>query len=557
MPARGPLGGGTTVTIQGTGLAEVHTITFGGMVTEFHIASDNTITAISPPRLSAGMVALTVAGSDGAMSAWFTYDEYAPAAEPAPALPHNRPLVDPCSTSIAPTAPGERIVIPFPAACGLESVIVQLPQVAGKLSLHIAPLAGLPNGALHPEMVTAPTFIFEAKLLDANGSEVEPASAVVQVRVPATWLETCLPAQCRPALFHYHGDAWTREELTTVDEANGTLVLQAEVSGFSLFAVAGAGLPAAATFAFPMWGWPLAAAGVLGIPALAVVVQRRRHAHQMAEMAARADAGEAGSEKRVEMLLQEMRNKEELLQFVNNAAHDLANPLTPIQLQLDLLADAARERADPEQEESLSVVRTNVTQLESLIKDLRDAAKLQSGKLRLTPVPLDLAVLVSDAGKSYAAQAGLANVELAIDVHGPIPVRADGANVMRVLTNFLSNALKFTPPGGRVQLHASCDDREASVHVRDTGLGLTEQDRAVLFRPFSQVHGEEQKAKGTGLGLFISKGVIEGHGGKIGCTSEGQGMGSTFWFTMPLGPESEPAQPAAREPAPDAIDMIS
>lgn len=480
------------------------------------------MTAVAPARPTEGLVALTVATEDGSASAWFTYGVTAIQTEEAPPQETN------CVVTITPSAPGERVVVPFPATCGIESVVVQLPASSGPLQLNVGSLARVPDGLQTPLMAAPPSVIFEATLRDESGAEVQPGSAILQVRIPSAWVDACVPPQCRPSLFHYHQGNWTNHDLTTVDEENGTLVMEAKVNGFSLFAVAGAAtVPASG---LPLWAWPVGAIGAVGVVSAPIVLVHGRRKRKRMTVAAQAQ-----EEVRVGQLMAEMRNKEELLSFVNAAAHDLANPLTPIQLQLDLLSEAsAMGASEAEQAEALGVVRSNVEQLESLIKDLRDASKLQSGKLRLVPTDMDLAELATDITKTYEAQADKAGVEFVAKVFGPIPVHADRAQLRRVFTNFVSNALKFTPKGGRVELSAHCDDQEAFVHVADSGLGLTSADIERLFKPFSQVHSEKEKAKGTGLGLFISKGIVEASGGHIGCTSAGHGQGATFWFTLPL-----------------------
>jgi signal transduction histidine kinase len=491
---------------------------------------DDQTLVVAAPAGPTGIAALALTGAHGSASAWFTYE-----AAPESAAPPS----DPCSASISPTAPGQRIVVPFPAACGLESVVVQLPPGAQALQLAVEALPGLPPGVPRPDLATPPSFVFDVKLRNATGAEVEPAGAILQVRVPAAWLAGCPADRCRPALFHFHGEGWRDYDLATVDVEGETVVMQAEVQSFSVFAVAGAVVPAAATL--PAWAWPVG--GVLLVAPAAAYGAVRLRRRRRAQAAAATEPAEAPTDARVALLLKEMRDKEELLQFVNLAAHDLANPLTPIQLHLDLLQEAAKERQDSGQDQALEVVRSNVAQLEGLVKDLRDAAKLQSGKLRLAPEPMDLAALVQETVRSHTPTAASTGLRLMLDAPASLPLLGDPARLRRVLGNFLGNAIKFTPAGGHVRVQLSRGDRDAFLSVTDTGLGLTEEDRGRLFRPFSQVHGEKEKAKGTGLGLFIAKGIVEGHGGRIGCTSDGPGKGSTFFFTVPLPAGAEPATP--------------
>jgi signal transduction histidine kinase len=104
----------------------------------------------------------------------------------------------------------------------------------------------------------------------------------------------------------------------------------------------------------------------------------------------------------------------------------------------------------------------------------------------------------------------------------------------RLLLNLLDNAIKFTPPGGTVTVTAAAQPGQARIEVADTGAGVAPEEMARLFQPFAQVHErKEASPPGTGLGLYISKGFVEHHGGAIGCVSAGAGKGAMFWFTLP------------------------
>lgn len=431
--------------------------------------------------------------------------------------------------------------MPFPADCGVESVVVNLPDATGPLDLTVSHLVVWPQGVPVPDMATAPALLFDAVLRDASGAEVQPSSAVMQVRVPGSWLDACLGGDCQPTLFHFHAGAWTFHEMAPVDAENDTVVMQAEITGFSYFAVSGLDAvapPQGGT----SWIWP---AALFAILAGTVFMMLRgggllKHINRDPEPEA-STSGSGSVDARVSLLLKEMRNKEELLQFMNNAAHDLANPLTPIQLQLDLLNDAAQERSDPQQAQALTVVRQNVDQLGMLIADLRDAAKLQSGKLRFTLEDVDLTRLVKDAATAYLPQARDANVELTVNGNVHVPVRVDPGRITQVVTNFLNNALKFTPAEGSIDVSVSSDGTDVFVSVSDTGIGLTGSDQAKLFQPFSQGHGSREQSQGTGLGLYIAKQIIDAHRGRIGCASDGEGRGTTFWFTVPREPSAADA----------------
>lgn len=252
-------------------------------------------------------------------------------------------------------------------------------------------------------------------------------------------------------------------------------------------------------------------------------------------------------------LVDELRN-EELLQFLNTAAHDLASPLTPIKLQLHMLQMAGTGELTEKQRKALEVVARNVEHMGMLVGDLRDASRLQAGKLQVYPVPLDLGALVDATVETFQEQARAGGIVLAAKHDGAeVRVLGDKGRLNQILYNLVGNALKFTPRDGHVRVELAARDGTALVQVRDTGLGLAPEDIARLFKPFSQVHTATEKKKGSGLGLFICKGIAEAHGGRIWAESAGPGRGASFAFTVPLAPAesggSDAAQPQAAAPA--------
>ncbi|HLF16037.1 MAG TPA: PAS domain-containing protein [Candidatus Thermoplasmatota archaeon] len=234
-------------------------------------------------------------------------------------------------------------------------------------------------------------------------------------------------------------------------------------------------------------------------------------------------------------------------QFLNMAAHELATPITPIKLQLAML----RNRPDipTVERDGLAVLDRNLGRLGSLVQDLLEAARLQGGRMRLAAKPLPLRRLAADLQATFAEKARLEGVSLAIEAE-EVEMVADEARLQQVLTNLLHNAIKFTPAGGSVRLVGRRAGDNVEIRITDTGAGLEPDQVSRLFEPFSQVHDPAvvpaQSKGGTGLGLYISRGIIERHGGRIGVESAGRGMGSTFWFQIPVaGPPSAPVIPSS------------
>lgn len=229
----------------------------------------------------------------------------------------------------------------------------------------------------------------------------------------------------------------------------------------------------------------------------------------------------------------------ERAQLMGNVAHDLSGPLTPIRIHLHLL----RESLPPSERGSIEVLERSVAHLQHLIGDLADLSRIEAGKLRMHPAPTDLAVLARETVTSLASTAADKALHWEVDAPDTLPVTADANRVNQVLYNLVRNAIKFTPAGGRIRLRVESRTQAVRVLVEDTGPGLAPQQIQRLFQPFSQVHdGATTTEPGTGLGLYISRGIIEAHGGRIWCQSEGPGKGSTFGFELPA---SVPQPPAA------------
>ncbi|MES2154386.1 MAG: ATP-binding protein [bacterium] len=232
------------------------------------------------------------------------------------------------------------------------------------------------------------------------------------------------------------------------------------------------------------------------------------------------------------------------IQFINTAAHELGTPLTPIKLQVEMVKNRLDAHAEPQQRKSVEILERNVSRLSHLVKDLLDSARLQTGQLQVVPQTLDIHQEAERAVEAYRQPAAAAGVRLTLAPGRPMAILADVRRIGQVLDNLLSNAVKFTPHGGAVRVDVERTGSFARVSVRDGGIGLRPDAIAKLFQPFSQVHDTMQITQpGTGLGLYISKGIVEALGGDVGCTSPGLGKGSTFWFTLRLADQTAAANP--------------
>ena len=269
-------------------------------------------------------------------------------------------------------------------------------------------------------------------------------------------------------------------------------------------------------------------------PNLAIACERSSAHHNTRRLAVEVRQ----TAKRLEQLNAEldtaMKTKD---QFLSNISHELRTPLNSIIGFTDLLLteDLGSALSD-QQRDFLETVGRNGRQLLELINELLDLQRIAAGRMELKPEAVELAGLLSEAAGSVHAQAQKHRHALVVS---PLPqdlrVHADRGRVRQVLLNLLSNAIKFTPDGGRITVAAAPVNggAEARIAVSDTGIGIAPEDQPKLFQEFSQLDASaSRKYEGTGLGLALSRRLVELHGGAIGVESE-MGKGSTFWFTLP------------------------
>ncbi len=223
-------------------------------------------------------------------------------------------------------------------------------------------------------------------------------------------------------------------------------------------------------------------------------------------------------------------------EFLALTTHDLRSPLTVISGVISFFTSGRLGELSPEQKNMVTMMERNTQNLIELVNDLLDASKLESGTMRLDVSAIDLPVLIGELHDSMGPLAREKGITLEADLPADLlPLQADRAKLRRILVNLLSNALKFTPKGGCVEIQARRqDDSTVRIAVIDTGVGIAPEDRARLFDKYEQAKSRATRSeKGTGLGLYITRQLVELHGGDISVESE-LGRGSTFSFTMPV-----------------------
>ncbi len=220
--------------------------------------------------------------------------------------------------------------------------------------------------------------------------------------------------------------------------------------------------------------------------------------------------------------------------FVAAVSHETRTPLTSVKGALELLSDDRYFHNNEQQSKLLTIAHANAERMLLLINDILDFSKLESASLTMLPERQRLEPVIEQAAHNLRLLIEERRIHLAIQLPGDLPdAHIDAHRIAQVLTNLMSNAIKFSPAGGGIELSATTEGASIRVAVRDHGAGIAANDLPKLFRKFQQVDSSStRKVGGTGLGLVISKGIVEQHGGHIGVEST-PGEGSTFWFTIP------------------------
>jgi signal transduction histidine kinase len=238
------------------------------------------------------------------------------------------------------------------------------------------------------------------------------------------------------------------------------------------------------------------------------------------------------------------RLKEE---FFSHISHDLRNPLTALRGAVQLMRSGRSGPLSEKQEKILGVLEVSSSRMLGLLNQILELTRLRAGCLPLEMRPLDLGDIAARAVDELAPQAETQGVTLALAGRtGPLPVTGDEGALLRVVVNLASNAITFTPAGGRVTVGLAAGGGGVELRVEDTGAGIPPEALARVFEPYQQAH---RGRGGSGLGLAVVKGLVDAHGGTVRVESE-PGRGSVFTVRLPAGPApSRPARPAGAPPA--------
>ena len=225
--------------------------------------------------------------------------------------------------------------------------------------------------------------------------------------------------------------------------------------------------------------------------------------------------------------------------LMQDVAHELKNPMSVIHGYASFLM---KETVQPEDmRKALRAIVSNSERVVTMVEQLQDAVRLESSGFAVETRVVEGAALLQEAAESAELEAARRGVRLRwrSAVGDSLLILADPKRVLQILANLIGNALKFTPEGGVVDVHAQRDGGVVRFCVIDTGPGIPADELPGLFTRFHQTHGNEQKHKGLGLGLAICKGLVEAHGGRIWVESI-SGAGCGFNFTLPAAATTAP-----------------
>lgn len=256
------------------------------------------------------------------------------------------------------------------------------------------------------------------------------------------------------------------------------------------------------------------------------------------------------------------RATESRAEFVADVSHELRTPLAVIIGYIEMMLEAPQRPLLPVEEETLRIVLSNSQRLLTLMNDLLDMSQLEAGKFAIEPRLITPTTVLRQVGQAAQVLADRQGLRFSIQIEDDLPlINADGNRLFQVLNNLISNAIKFTPPGGEIQVRACTlhlgGENEAAVpqglnltdgdwliiSVADTGMGIKPEETPHLFARLHRSPEAGRRAiQGTGIGLYVAKAIVDAHGGQIGVESE-PGKGSVFRVALRALARSRPGAP--------------
>ena len=220
--------------------------------------------------------------------------------------------------------------------------------------------------------------------------------------------------------------------------------------------------------------------------------------------------------------------------------HELRAPLTAIKDSAELMVEQLEDEGKIERDQEtkfLSIIDQQSKKMLLQIGQVLDAAKIEAGEFVVSKSPNNISEIIKDAVEPFLPEARKKQLFLSTEISPSLPkVEVDSLKITEALNNLISNSLKFTPAGGRIVVSAKVENEGLKVAVSDNGIGIPEDDQKDLFSKYYQIRTSPHQLakKGTGLGLYITKGIVEAHNGSVGVISGGLNQGTTIYFVLPI-----------------------
>ncbi|KKM03357.1 hypothetical protein LCGC14_1775250, partial [marine sediment metagenome] len=225
-------------------------------------------------------------------------------------------------------------------------------------------------------------------------------------------------------------------------------------------------------------------------------------------------------------------------EFLRRASHELKTPLISIKGFSELILALHEDQLEVSIISKLREINDGCERLQNIINNLLKTSRLESTKLIPNKQKEDLSFLIKFCLHELKSIAERRRQSIKLDIHTPLYVNVEKEEIHDVLSNLLTNAIKYTPPMGNIEIKTKLKEDDVVVSVTDNGIGFTEDQKKKIFQQFGKIErygqGLDLGIDGTGLGLYISKKIVEAHGGKIWMESEGKSKGSSFYFTLPI-----------------------
>ncbi|TXT54006.1 MAG: putative Histidine kinase [Promethearchaeota archaeon] len=223
--------------------------------------------------------------------------------------------------------------------------------------------------------------------------------------------------------------------------------------------------------------------------------------------------------------------------LIRRISHELKTPLISIKGFADLLLNLHSQKFDIDVINIIEEISDGCNRLQNLISDLLQSSRLESGKVQLNKKVEDLSFLIRFCVRELKPLADRRDQHILLNINKDLTCNIEKERIYEAITNLLSNAIKYSPPGKRIEIETTLDDKNIIVSIKDDGIGFTEEEKSQIFQKFGKIErygkGWNVDSEGTGLGLYITKQIIELHGGKIWVESEGRNKGSIFYFSLP------------------------